>query len=186
MFRFRQTLIVTAIAAAFSVPCSYAQAQRGRSGRDGPGGPVGPVGTSGLILSLARYPVVQAELKLEDPQKKKIQALAESSSQRQHQLRDQMNPRGQSGQAAAPGGNGGQNGGRGPGGQGNARMAAFEMAQRFAAMREAQMVLDQDIEQALASILDREQYRRLKQIQLQVEGIGALDAARYDREAEPR
>lgn len=183
MLRFRQTLIVAAIAAALSVPGSYAQAQRGRSGRGGAGAQVGPVGTSGLILSLARYPIVQAELKLEGPQKQKIQALAESSSQRQRQFRDQMNPRGQSGQAAAPGGNGGQNGGRGPGGQGNARMRAAEMAEHFAAMREAQMVLDQDIEQAVASILDRGQYRRLKQIQLQVEGIGA-GAARYDREAE--
>ena len=36
------------------------------------------------------------------------------------------------------------------------------------------MVLDQDIEKALASILDRGQYGRLKQVQLQVEGINAL------------
>ncbi len=66
---------------------------------------------------------------------------------------------------------GGQNGG---GGQGNARGPDPAMAERFAAMREAQMELDQGIEEALASILDRGQYRRLKQIQLQAEGIGAL------------
>ena len=43
----------------------------------------------------------------------------------------------------------------------------------LAAMREAQMELDQGIEEALASILDRGQYRRLEQIQLQAKGIGA-------------
>ena len=32
MLRFRQTLIVAAIAAAISTPASYAQAQRGRGG----------------------------------------------------------------------------------------------------------------------------------------------------------
>ena len=137
MLRFRQTLIIAAIAAASSIPASYAQAQSGR-GR--------PAGPSGLILGLAQYPVVQEELKLKDPQKTKIRALAESSNQRQSQLRDQM----------------------------TARTPVSERAQRFAAMREAQMVLDQDVEQALASILDRGQYRRLKQIQLQVEGISAL------------
>jgi hypothetical protein len=163
MLGFRETLIVAAIAAAISNPGSYAQAQRGRGERSGPGGPVGPVGRSGLILSLAQYPVVQQELKLTEPQKTKIRSVAELSNQRQGQLRDQMNPRGQSG----PGGNGGG----GPGGQGNARA---EMAERFAAMGEARMVLDQDIERALASILDRGQYGRLKQIQLQVEGISAL------------
>ncbi len=36
------------------------------------------------------------------------------------------------------------------------------------------MVLDQDIEKALASILERGQYGRLKQVQLQVEGISAV------------
>ena len=180
MLRFRQTLIVAAIATGISIPASYAQAQRGRGGRDGTGGPVGPVGSSGVILSLAQHPVVQGELELKDPQNTKIRALAESSNQRQSQLRDQMNRRGQSGQGAGPGGNvgyggfGGQNGGAGPGGQGDARTRAAEMAERFAAMREAQMVLDQDIEKALASILDRGQYGRLKQIQLQVEGISAL------------
>ena len=104
MLRFHQTLIIAAIAAAIPIPTSYAQAQRGRGERGGPGGPIGPVGTSGLILSLARYPVVQAELKLEAPQKTKIQALVEWSSQRQQKIRDQMNPPGQSGQGAAPGG----------------------------------------------------------------------------------
>jgi len=137
MLRFRQTLIFAAIAAAISIPAGYAQAQSGR-GR--------PAGPSGLILGLAQYPVVQAELKLEDPQKTKIRALAESSNQRQSQLRDQM----------------------------SARTPVSERARRFAAMREAQMVLDKDVERALASILDRGQYRRLKQIQLRVEGISAL------------
>jgi hypothetical protein len=49
-----------------------------------------------------------------------------------------------------------------------------EMAERLAAMREAETALDQEAEQALAKILDRGQYGRLKQVQLQVEGIAAL------------
>ncbi len=167
MLRFRQTLIVAAIAAAFSIPASHAQTQRGRGGRGGANGPVQPVGRSGLILSLAQYPVVQKELKLEDAQKTKIRSVVDLSKQRQQKLRDLMSPQGQSGQGAGAGGNGG-------GGQGNARMRALDMAERFAAMREGQMVLDEDIEKALASILDRGQYGRLKQIQLQVEGISAL------------
>jgi hypothetical protein len=120
-----------------------------------------------LILSLAQYPVVQQELKLTDPQKTKIRSVVELSTKRQSELRDQMNPPGQAGQGGGQGGNGGG----GPGGQANARA---EMAARFAAMNEGRMVLDQDIEKALASILDRGQYGRLKQIQLQVEGISAL------------
>jgi hypothetical protein len=72
------------------------------------------------------------------------------------------------------GGFGGGGGGNGPGGRGGRRQMDPEMAERFAAMREAQMALDQGIEEALATILDRGQYRRLKQIQLQAEGIGAL------------
>jgi hypothetical protein len=167
MLRFRQTLIVTAIAAAFSIPASYAQDERGQGGRGGPRGPVGPVGRRGLIPSLAQYPVVQQELKLTDPQKTKIRSVVEMPTKRQSQLRDQTNPGQQPGQGGGPGGNGGG----GPGGQGNARA---ELAARFAAMGEARMVLDQDIEKALASILDRGQYGRLKQIQLQVEGISAL------------
>ena len=170
MLRFRQRLIVAAIATGISIPASYAQAQRGRGGRGGPGGPVGPVGQSGLILGLAQYPVVQKELKLTDDQKTKIRSVAELSNQRQQKLRDLMNPQGQSGQGAGPGGNGGG----APRGQGNARPSAAEMAERFAAMREGQMVLDQDIEKTLASMLDRGQYGRLKQVQLQVEGISAI------------
>ena len=148
-------------------PGHYAQAQRARGGRGGPGGPVGPVGQRGSILSLAQYPVVQKELKLTDAQKTKIRSVAELSNQRQQKLRDLMNPRGQSGQGTGPGGNGGG----GPGGQGNAHA---EMAARFAEMGEARMVLDEDIENALASILERGQYGRLKQVQLQVEGISAI------------
>ena len=223
----------------------------GPGGPPGPaGGPGGPGGPGGSILGLAQFPAVQEELKLKDPQKTKIRSLVESADQRRRQLREQMNPQGQSGQGAGQGGNGrrgrnngnndaqaaggggpdGQNGGQyggygglggyggygglgalggyggygglgalggyggygglggyggygqyggyggqnGGGGQGNARGPDPAMAERFAAMREAQMELDESIEQALASILDRGQYRRLKQIQLQAEGIGAL------------
>jgi hypothetical protein len=72
-----------------------------------------------------------------------------------------------------PGGNG--PGGNGPGGgRGNRGQQDPEMAQRFAAMREAMDQLQQGSEQALAKILDKGQYSRLKQIQLQMEGMPAL------------
>ena len=48
------------------------------------------------------------------------------------------------------------------------------MAERFAQMREAMNELQTGSEQALAKILDRGQYSRIKQIQLQMEGIPAL------------
>ena len=67
-----------------------------------------------------------------------------------------------------PGGPGGR-GGRGGRGQMDP-----EMAERFATMQEAETALDQEAEQALAKILDRGQYGRLKQVQLQVEGVAAL------------
>ncbi len=67
-----------------------------------------------------------------------------------------------------PGGPGGR-GGRGGRGQMDP-----EMAERLATMQEAETALDQEAEQALAKILDRGQYGRLKQVQLQVEGVAAL------------
>ena len=66
-------------------------------------------------------------------------------------------------------------GGFGPGGAGGpGGQMDPEMAARFAAMREAETALDHEAEQALAKILDRGQYGRLKQVQLQVEGVAAL------------
>jgi hypothetical protein len=62
----------------------------------------------------------------------------------------------------------------GPGGRGGRGQMDPEMAERLAAMREADTALDQEAEQALAKILDRGQYGRLKQVQLQVEGVAAL------------
>ena len=270
MIRFRHTLVVAAIAVSSILArprTSPAASSRGGRGIGRAAWPVPLVasatgGPGGSILGLAQFPAVQEELKLKDPQKTKIRSLVESADQRRRQLREQMNPQGQSGQDAGQGGNGrrgrnignnddqaggeggpdgqngggfggqngsgfgGQNGGyggygglggyggygglggyggygglgalggyggygglggyggygqyggyggqNGGGGQGNARGPDPAMAERFAAMREAQMELDESIEQALASILDRGQYRRLKQIQLQAEGIGAL------------
>ena len=58
----------------------------------------------------------------------------------------------------------------GPGGRGG-RGQMIRDGGRFATMQEAETALDQEAEQALAKILDRGQYGRLKQVQLQVEGV---------------
>jgi Spy/CpxP family protein refolding chaperone len=74
-----------------------------------------------------------------------------------------------------PGGPGGGGfGPGGPGGPGGRRQMDPEMVERFAAMREAEMELTQNSEQTLARILERGQSTRLRQIQLQMEGINAL------------
>jgi len=74
-----------------------------------------------------------------------------------------------------PGGNGpGGPGGNGPGGRGNRGQQDPERAQRFSQMMEAMNEIQQSSEQSLARILDRGQYSRLKQIQLQAEGLSAL------------
>jgi Spy/CpxP family protein refolding chaperone len=93
---------------------------------------------------------------------------------------------------AQPGGDGatdGQNGGGGfgpsgpggggfgpggPGGPGGRRQMDPEMVERFTAMREAEMELTQNSEQTLARILERGQSTRLRQIQLQMDGMNAL------------
>jgi hypothetical protein len=69
------------------------------------------------------------------------------------------------------GGFGGQNGGFGRGGRGQQDPQA---AQRFAAMGAAMNEIQQGSEQALAKILERGQFGRLKQIQLQLDGLRAL------------
>ena len=82
-------------------------------GRGGPAGPkvqvapAGPVARGpGSILGLAQIPAVQEELKLKDPQKTKIRAPRRVVRSAPAQLRDQMNPQGQSGQGGGQGGNG--------------------------------------------------------------------------------
>ena len=106
MFRYRNPLIAVGIAAALSILACYAIAQppgrRGPGGPRRPGGPSGPVGPGGSILDLVENAAVQAELKIKDAQKTKIQTLAETVNQRRRQLRDQMDPRGQQGQGQGP------------------------------------------------------------------------------------
>jgi hypothetical protein len=82
---------------------------------------------------------------------------------------------GQSGGFAGQNGGNGGPGGNGPGGgRGNRGQQDPEAAQRFAMMREAMNEIQQASEQALARILDRGQFGRLKQIQLQLDGVRAL------------
>ena len=72
------------------------------------------------------------------------------------------------------GGFGGGGGGNGPGGRGGRGQMDPEMAERFAAMGEAMNELQQGSEAALAKILEKGQYTRLKQVQLQIAGTPAL------------
>jgi hypothetical protein len=67
-------------------------------------------------------------------------------------------------------GGGGGRGNRGPGGQ----PQDPERAQRFAMMRQAMDELTQTAEASLGKILDKSQVARLKQIQLQLQGPGAI------------
>src|SRR5262245_23883766 len=102
MFRFRHLLSVAVIAAVMSSMPFGVQAQPpggggpggGGPGGGGPGGrgPRGVPGGPGSTLSLALNAVIQAELKVKEAQKTKIQALAEELNQRQQQLRDQFAP----------------------------------------------------------------------------------------------
>jgi hypothetical protein len=68
-----------------------------------------------------------------------------------------------------PGQGGGGRGNRGPGGQQDPGRA-----QQFAMMREAMDELTQSAETSLGKILDKTQATRLKQIQLQLQGPGAI------------
>jgi len=64
--------------------------------------------------------------------------------------------------------------GGGGGGRGNRGQQDPERAQRFAMMREAMDELTQTAEASLGKILDKAQVTRLKQIQLQLQGPGAI------------
>jgi hypothetical protein len=73
-----------------------------------------------------------------------------------------------------PGGNQNQGGGGGRGNRGPGGQQDPERAQRFALMREAMDELTQSAETSLGKILDKTQVTRLKQIQLQLQGPGAI------------
>jgi hypothetical protein len=83
----------------------------------------------------------------------------------QGQIQDPNGPGGNQNQ----GGGGGGRGNRGPGGPPDP-----ERAQQFAMMREAMGELTQSAEASLGKILDKTQATRLKQIQLQLQGPGAI------------
>jgi hypothetical protein len=89
------------------------------------------------------------------------------------QIQDPNAPGFDPNQGQAGGGQGGQGGGgrgnRGPGGQQDPGRA-----QQFAMMREAMDELTQGAEASLGKILDKTQATRLKQIQLQLQGPGAI------------
>ncbi len=255
MFRSRQLICIASIAIVSSMLAGHSLAQPpgpggpggGRGGRGGPGGPGG-------LLGLVTNPGVQTELKLQDPQKQKIETLSKQVSQQQQKIREQTfqgmnfgnrnnnnnnnnaNPNGNGGPGQSngagggfggPGGGGpgavnpmaaamatrgygmgwggmglggyggyglgyggmalgyggfgmgwgGMGGGNPPGGNpngGGRRQMDPEMAARFTAMREASAALQQKSEQELGRILTKPQGSRLKQIQLQLAGIGAL------------
>jgi hypothetical protein len=152
---------------------------------------------------LVQHPAVQEELKLKESQKAKLKSLADEMTQRMRVIGDRMNPGwpGRSGrrvgnQNASPNAAAGRQGGRLEGGgfgggqdpnpvdrgDGNPDLPGSRnrgqpdpgVAQRRSLLREAMDELNLGAEQAFARILDRSQYARLKQIQLQDEGPSAL------------
>ena len=144
----RNFISVVALCALLAASTAFAQGRGGRGGR-GQGGPGGMRASADTLL---RMPEVQTELKITDEQKTKIQT-----------ARDDVR---QANQNA---------GGQGGGFQRN--MTQEERAKVVADMQARFEKIGKEMDEKLATILTADQLTRLKQLELQFEGVNALTSS---------
>ena len=151
---FRNLVSVAALWALLVASTAFAQGRGGRGGR-GQGGPGGQGGMRASATMLLAMPEVQTELSLTDDEKKQIQTVSDDVRQQFRQ--------------GAQGGQGGQ------GGFQNFRNMSQE--ERTKAMADGQARFEKiakETDDKLSKILTPEQSTRLKQLQVQYEGVNAL------------
>ncbi len=145
------------------------------------------------LLALVTNPAVQAELKLTEAQKAQLNALGEKDEEQRLRWFERMgigrpdatgnrgdgknraggDPARQAGRSRPAGQPSGNSNGTG-GGRGLDNPPDPEQQDPFAAMLESRLRIQQSTERSIARILSQAQYARARQIQLQVEGPGAL------------
>ncbi len=151
----RNLISVVALCALLAASTAFAQGRGGRGGR-GQGGPGGPGGMGSSATRLLAMPEVQKELNITDDQKKQIQTA-------QDEIRQQ----------AQQGGQGGQVGGF----QNFRNMTQEERTKAIADMQARFEKIGKDTDEKLAKILTADQMTRLKQLELQFEGVNALTSS---------
>ncbi len=155
MTRFPRLYVLMLATLAVAIACATAQAQPPRGGQGRPRGPGfggGPGMMGGGLIGLLRNPQVLDELKATDAQREQLRKLGEKIGQ---EMREAFPRR-----------------------EGDEDLSREERMKRFQeAMEKIRQQAEKrapEIEKQVAGILDDAQFKRLKQLQFQREGIDAL------------
>ncbi len=184
MPRHRVMLLVATTSVGLSLLGASLMAQQPTAARTG-----GPGVLGANLPALVTNPAVQAELNLTEGQKAQLKALGDKDEQQRLRWFERMggkgpeggDPAGQSGRLRGGGAaRTGRAGRTGASSNGTARGRGLddppdpEQRDPFTTMLESRMKLQQSTERSIAGILSRAQHACARQIQLQVEGPGAL------------